>query len=141
MHIYNLSNGGMAVVYSSWVDKSGYMYFEVHGLDGFIHVDSRWGKALVTYGRSFQDKTTEDYTDYPKLSYDLELESFVNDYRRGFHPKPTGYDGYRAVKIVLSSYKCVNGNVHQVFDEEDRKLERLYTKTFKVEEPYIRWQS
>jgi predicted dehydrogenase len=83
----------------------------------------------------------EDYTQYPKMSYDLELEDFIGDYRGGFHPKPTSYDGYRAVKVVVQSYSAASkGAPVTTFDNSDRELERTFLKRFNVREPYIRLQ-
>jgi len=137
--IYGLSNGGTAIIHSSWTERSGYMYFEIHGEDGYIHVDSRWSKAILIYGKSGSEPLREDYTSYPKMSYDLELEDFINNYKRGFHPKPTSYDGYRAVKVIMQSYLAEQtGKPVTTFDESDRKLEESFMRTFNVEDPYIR---
>lgn len=131
--VYRLSNGGVATIFSSWTDKSGYMYFEIHGEDGYIHVDSRWSKAKIAYCRSGGQPIHEDYTKYPKLSYDLELESFVKEYNDGFHPKPTSYDGYRAVKIVFRSYlSAFSLKPVATIDPTDVELEKEFMKTFQV---------
>jgi len=139
--IYELSNGGFAFIHSSWTEKSGYMYFEMHGDEGYIHIDSRWSKAIITYGKSGDEPTCEDYTQYPKMSYDIELEDFVRDYREGFHPKPTSYDGYRAVKIIMQSYlTATRGSPMTTFDASDRELEKAFLKRFNVRDAYIRPQ-
>jgi len=137
--IYELSNGCIASLHSSWTEKSGYMYFEIHGEEGYIHVDSRWSKATLTYGKSGGEPMYEDFTRCPKMSYDAELEDFVKDYRRGFHPKPTSYDGYRAVKIVFESYRSALLNIPaNCFDGIDEELYDHFVKAFNVDEPYIR---
>jgi predicted dehydrogenase len=136
--VYGLSNGGIATVHSSWTDKSGYMYFEVHGEDGYLHVDSRWSKAILTYGKSYSKPSYEDFTSYPKMSYDLELEDFINDYRREFHPKPTSYDGYRAVKIIMKSYIAEQTcRPVTTFDESDRKLYESFIRTFNFKNAHV----
>ena len=141
MLIYELSDGGLAFIHSSWTEKSGYMYFEIHGDEGYIHIDSRWSKAIIKYGKSSDEPTCEDYTQYPKMSYDLELEDFVRDYREGFHPKPTSYDGYRAVKIIMQSYlTATRGSPMITFDVSDRELEKAFLKRFSVRDAYIRPQ-
>jgi predicted dehydrogenase len=133
--LYKLSGGGVALVHSSWTEKSGYMYFEIHGDKGYIHVDSRWSKAVVEYGRSSDKPTREDYTQYPKLSYDLELEDFVKDYKKGLHPKPTSYDGYRAIKIISQSYLAATIQQPIVtFDPSDNDLKEKLLQRFKVRE-------
>jgi len=133
--LYELSEGGFALIHSSWTEKSGYIYFEVHGDNGYIHVDSRWSKAVIKYGRSSDKPTCEDYTQYPKLSYDLELEDFVKDYKEGFHPKPTSYDGYRCVKIVMQSYlTAITQHPTIAFDSSDNELRERLLQLFKVRE-------
>jgi predicted dehydrogenase len=133
--LYELSGGGFALVHSSWTEKSGYMYFEIHGDNGYIHVDSRWSKAVIKYGRSSDKPTCEDYTQHPKLSYDLELEDFVKDYKEGFHPKPTSYDGYRAIKIIMQSYSAATIQQPVItFDSSDNDLRERFLQRFKVRE-------
>jgi len=132
MAIYELSNGGLALIHSSWTEKTGYMYFELHGEEGFIHVDSRWNKAIIRYGKSGEKPSYEDYTKCPKMSYDFELEDFIKDYRDGFHPKPTSYDGYRAVKIVMQSYVAAQKGSTPTFNSSDLKLKEDFLKHFKV---------
>jgi len=133
--LYELSGGGFALIHSSWTEKSGYMYFELHGDNGYIHVDSRWSKAVINYGRNGDKPTCEDYTQYPKLSYDLELEDFVKDYKEGFHPKPTSYDGYRAIKIIMQSYSAATIQQPVItFDSSDNDLKERLLQRFKVRE-------
>ena len=139
--VYELLNGGFAFIHSSWTERSGYMYFEIHGDGGYIHIDSRWSKAIIKYGKSSDEPIYEDYTQYPKISYDLELEDFVRDYREGFHPKPTSYDGYRAVKIIMKSYlTATKGRPMITFDTSDRELEKIFLKRFNVRNAHIRPQ-
>jgi predicted dehydrogenase len=134
--LYELSEGGFALMHSSWTERSGYMYFEIHGDDGYIHVDSRWSKAFIKYGKSSDKPTCEDYTQYPKLSYDLELEDFVKDYREGLHPKPTSYDGYRAVKIIMQSYLAATTQQPVItFDSFDNELKERFFQRFNVRQP------
>jgi predicted dehydrogenase len=131
--LYELLGGGFALIHSSWTEKSGYMYFEMHGDNGYIHVDSRWSKAVIKYGKGGDELTYEDYTQHPKLSYDLELEDFVKDYREGFHPKPTSYDGYRAVKIIVQSYLAASTQQPVItFDSSDNDLREKFLQRFKV---------
>jgi predicted dehydrogenase len=133
--LYELSGGGFALIHSSWTEKSGYMYFELHGDNGYIHADSRWSKAVIKYGRSSDKPTCEDYTQHPKLSYDLELEDFVKDYKEGFHPKPTSYDGYRAIKIIMQSYSAATIQQPVItFDSSDNDLKERLLQRFKVRE-------
>lgn len=133
MAIYKLLNGGVATVHSSWTYKSGYMYFEIHGEGGYVHVDSRWSKAEITHCKDGGQLVHEDYTKYPKLSYDLELEDFVKEYSEGFHPKPTSYDGYRAVKVVFRSYLSASSlKPIATIDPIDAEIERKFMKTFQV---------
>lgn len=137
--IYELANGGFAYIHSSWTEKSGYMYFEIHGDEGYIHIDSRWSKAIIRYGKSGTEPKCEDYSQHPKMSYDLELEDFVRDYTKGFHPKPTSYDGYRAVKVITQSYLAAKqGGAVDAFDSEDSRLENLFFKHFNVRNAYVR---
>jgi predicted dehydrogenase len=132
---YELSTGGFALMHSSWTEKSGYMYFEVHGDNGYVHVDSRWSKAVIKYGRNGGEPICEDHTKHPKLSYDLELEDFVRDYRDGFHPRPTSYDGYRAVKIIVQSYSVVASQSPALtFDSSDVHLRERLLKCFNVKQ-------
>jgi predicted dehydrogenase len=139
MAIYGLLNGGFAFVHSSWTERSGYTYFEIHGDEGYIHVDSRWSKAIIKYGKGGNEPIYEDYTWYPKMSYDLELEDFIKDYRDGFHPKPTSYDGYRAIKVVMQSYLSASKEGTIVtYDSSDRELERIFLRRFNVRNLYIR---
>lgn len=131
--LYELSAGGFALIHSSWTERSGYMYFEIHGSDGYVHVDSRWSKAIIKYSKSVDEPTCEDYTRHPKQSYDLELEDFVKDYRDGFHPKPTSYDGYRAVKIITRSYSAAaSQNPTVTFDSSDIDLKEKFFHCFDV---------
>ncbi|MEM3549518.1 MAG: Gfo/Idh/MocA family oxidoreductase [Candidatus Bathyarchaeia archaeon] len=133
--LYELSAGGFAFIHSSWTERSGYMYFEIHGSDGYVHVDSRWSKAIIKYGKSVDEPAYEDYTKHPKQSYDLELEDFVKDYRDGFHPKPTSYDGYRAVKIIMQSYSAAaSQNPAVTFDSSDINLKEKFFHCFNVRE-------
>jgi predicted dehydrogenase len=133
--LYELSGGGFALIHSSWTERSGYMYFEIHGDNGYIHVDSRWSKAVIKYGRSGDKPICEDYTQHPKLSYDLELEDFVKDYKEGFHPKPTSYDGYRAIKIIMQSYLTATTQHPTIaFDSSDNDLKERLLQRFKVRE-------
>jgi predicted dehydrogenase len=133
--LYELSGGGFAFIHSSWTEKSGYMYFEIHGDNGYIHLDSRWSKAVIKYGTSSDKPTHEDYTQHPKLSYDLELEDFVRDYKKGFHPKPTSYDGYRAVKIIMQSYLAAAIQKPVItLDSSDNDLKERLLKVFEVRE-------
>jgi predicted dehydrogenase len=130
---YELSAGGFALIHSSWTEKSGYMYLEIHGDNGYIHVDSRWSKAIIKYGKSSDEPICEDYTKHPKLSYDLELEEFIRDYRDGFHPKPTSYDGYRSVKIIMQSYSAAaSQNPVATFDSSDTYLKEKFFKCFNI---------
>jgi len=131
--VYDLANSGMAIVHSSWTERPGYMYFEIQGDESYVQVDARWSKALLTYGKAGEEPVREDYTDYPKRSYDLELEDFVDDYKRGFHPRPTSYDGYRAVKIVCLSYQAAAlGQPMPALDGLDEELARRFSKVFEV---------
>jgi predicted dehydrogenase len=133
--LYELSGGGFALIHSSWTEKSGYMYLEIHGDNGYIHVDSRWSKAVIKYDRSSGKPICEDYTQHPKLSYDLELEDFVKDYKENFHPKPTGYDGYRAIKIIMQSYSAATIQQPVItFDSSDNDLKERLLKVFKIRE-------
>jgi predicted dehydrogenase len=128
--VYSLLDGGNAIIHSSWTEKSGYMYFEVHGEDGFIHVDCRWNKAFLVYGKSGSQPASEDLSK-SKFSYDLELESFIDDYRKRHHPTPTSYDGYRAVKIISQSYSSWSGLKRtEIFDDDDRQLQKRFAKVF-----------
>jgi predicted dehydrogenase len=131
--LYELSEGGIAFIHSSWTEKSGYMYFEIHGDKGYIHVDSRWNNATIKYGKSSDKPTCEDYTQHPKLSYDLELDYFVKDYREGFHPKPTSYDGYRSIKIIIQSYLAATSQQPTItFDASDEDLKVRLHQKFKI---------
>ena len=133
--IYRLSQSGFAFIHSSWTEKSGYIYFELHGDNGYIHVDSRWSKAIITYGKSSEEPKREDYTQHPKLYYDLELEDFVRDYKDGFHPKPTSYDGYRSVKIIMQSYQAAaSHSTTATFDSSDNKLKESFLQRFNIRE-------
>ncbi len=128
-------------MHSSWTEKSGYMYFEIHGNNGYIHVDARWSKAIIRYGKGGNDEPIiEDLTNYPKQSYDLELEDFIKDYRDGYHPpKPTSYDGYRAVKVILLSYSALgSGSPLSLYDNTDIELKELFLKKFNVRDAYVR---
>jgi predicted dehydrogenase len=137
--IYELLGGGLAFIQSSWTEKSGYMYLEIHGDEGYMHIDSRWSQAIIRYAKSSAKPTCEDYTQYPKMSYDLELEDFAKDYREGFHPKPTSYDGYRAVKIIVQSYLAATRRGATItFDFQDRELEKAFLNRFNVREAYVR---
>jgi len=137
--VYDLLNGGIATVLSSWTERSGYMYFEIHGEEGYIHVDSRWSNALLTYGKSHDKPVREDHTQFPKTSYALELEDFVDSYRIGSHPRPTSYDGYRAVKVIFSSYSSAStGEPVKALDQSDEELMQMFTKAFDVDEEYLR---
>lgn len=136
--IYEFMRGGFATIHSSWTERSGYMYFEIHGEKGYAHLDCRWSKAILTYSFGDGDIVREDYTHSTKLSYDAELEDFIDFYRRGLHPKPTSYDGYRAVKVVSLSYEVAStGKAVKVFDEDDMKLEEEFRKKFVVEKPHL----
>jgi len=131
--IYDLINGGVALVHSSWTERPGYMYFEIQGDEGYVQVDARWSRALLTYGKVGEKPVHEDHTDYPKRSYELELEDFVGDYNRGLHPRPTSYDGYRAVKIVCLSYQAAAlGEPTLALDSLDEELARRFSKVFEV---------
>jgi predicted dehydrogenase len=133
--LYELSEGGFALIHSSWTERSGYMYFEMHGENGYIHVDSRWAKAVIKYGRDGDKPTCEDYTQHPKLSYDYELEDFVEDYKKGLHPKPTSYDGYRAIKIIMQSYLAAAIQQPVItFDYSDNELEEKFLQRFNVKQ-------
>jgi len=139
--IYDLLGGGVATVHSSWTEKLGYMYFEIHGENGYMCVDSRWSKALLAYGKGNNELVYEDHSKYPKMSYDIELEDFINNYNKGLHPKPTSYDGYRAVKIIVQSYlSTLTSKAVTTFDESDLALKERFMRAFNVEELYIRAQ-
>lgn len=131
---YGLSGGAIGFIQSSWTDRTGYMYFEIHGDAGFVNMDSRWSKSSVTYGKRVEDRRFEDLTDFGKRSYDLELEDFLKCLKSDLHPRPTSYDGYRAVKIVAKSYES-ESSARQVntFDALDRKLKQRFRRTFEVE--------
>jgi len=140
--IYGLANDGFSIVHSSWTEKSWYMYFEIHGNNGYIHVDSRWSKAIIKYGKGGDNEPViEDLSNYPRLSYDLELEDFIKDYKDGYHPKPTSYDGYRAVKVIMLTYlSATNTNMMPIklLNNEDYELKSMFFKKFDVREAYIR---
>lgn len=128
--LYRLNDGGKALIHSSWTEKSGYMYFEIQGDEAFVHVDCRWNKALLTFGKPGAAPQHEDFSQ-SKFSHDLELESFVKDYLSNRHPAPTSYDGYRAVKTIARSYSAFSSRQgKELYDDEDRELEKKFSKAF-----------
>jgi len=131
--IYGLEKEySLAIIHSSWTEKLGYMHFEIQGDAGFVNVDVHPTEALLIYNKADGGIVKEDYSDYPKKSYELELKAFIHDYKRGFHPKPTSYDGYRVVKIALLSYQATSKGPVITFDRSDRELYDRFNKVFEV---------
>ncbi len=129
--LYELEDGEPASIHSSWTDSAGYMYFEIHGDKGLLQVDSREARAILTHKSDGGQEIREDFSSSRKKSYDLELERFVEDYNKGVHPEPTSYDGFRAVRVALASYRSNEfGRPVKAIGREDVDLLGALRKVF-----------
>jgi predicted dehydrogenase len=131
--VYELENGTLAYIHSSWTEKYGYMYFELHYENNVIVADSRLGKSMITIIDENGQQYHKDYTHEPKYSYELELEAFINDYKKGIHPSPTSYDGYRTLRVISASYLSARlGQPVNTFDESDIELQTKLKNVFQL---------
>jgi len=102
---FELSYGAKASMQSSWGEWVGYMYFEIYGTEGFIRSDNRFGVAKLTVGNRERTLQEYDYTSLSQVSYENELNHFLDRYSQSLEPQPNANDGYRAVRIVSACYE------------------------------------
>jgi predicted dehydrogenase len=97
--------GGIVQVVSSWVERSGYFYLEVHGELGFLLVDGR-SSATLTWGGSDADAPRVfDYSGEPRDSWDREVSDHVERIRLGGRGRPDAEDGRAVLEMVDAAYR------------------------------------
>jgi predicted dehydrogenase len=100
--LYDTASGGIITVTSSWIDRSGYFYFEIHGEKGFVSVDSDRGMAA---GPAALGISADVEPGQPGESYRRELEDAISSIHVGRAPVPTGHDGEAVVRMVQAAYE------------------------------------
>ena len=101
--IYDVAGGRLASVTSSWIDRSGYFYFELHGEHGYLTVDSDGGMRVARSGSAPGPSTPLD-PGPPGESYRQEVAHLVHRLRSGQPPEPDGADGAYLVRSVEAAY-------------------------------------
>lgn len=113
-------------IQASWTEWNGYLYIEIYGQEGILQVDNRGDRDRVTlkYKDSSQTEVF-DFSEAPKTSFKDEVDHFIESIMTKKQPKPSGYDGMRAVQIIDGIYESAKQGVKiKVFSEEDKKLKR-----------------
>jgi UDP-N-acetylglucosamine 3-dehydrogenase len=94
--------GGIISVTSSWIDRSGYFYFEVHGEKGFVSVDADRGMVVGPPGLGIPPAPDPGP---PGASYNRELTEAIESIHAGRPPSPTGRDGAAVLRMVDAAYE------------------------------------
>lgn len=100
---FDAAGGGSAMVQSSWIDRSGYFYFEIHGDEGYLSVDATEGLRGGPAGRSASVVVPAD-DDLPNRSYRDEMTELLRRLGSDEAPDPNGEDGARLVAAVGAAY-------------------------------------
>jgi len=93
---YNLILGG------GWDVQPG--NFRVHGEKGALRV-FHYANKLFFFGENKQEQVPLLHQPMPG-NFMLQMESFANRLIRGEEPEVTGYDGLRALQVLLAAYEC-----------------------------------
>lgn len=104
MGLFKFEKGRFAFVQSSWTEWAGYLYVEVYGKEGFIYIDDRGGRSLVTLGSQDGRRQTFDFSNEPPRAFDLELDDYVAAILQGRQPQGNGFDGLRTVQMACAVY-------------------------------------
>jgi predicted dehydrogenase len=104
--LYQSKNGGQAIITSSWIQWSGYLYFELWGESGYIIVDNR-GCARATVCRKCESffPVTFDFSNQPIRSYHDELEYFAKCVNNHLETFPNATDGRKVLQMIEALYK------------------------------------
>lgn len=114
----NKSNA-QAVIYSSWLQWAGYLYIEMWGERGYIIIDSRGGDRVMLGFRDKKEIITYDFSMYPKISYELELQYFIDCIRQDKSPQPNAEDGKKVIEMIEGVYASSKQKKWVVLPEYD----------------------
>lgn len=105
--LFTTKEGKMALIQSSWTEWCGYLYMEIYGTKGYLHINNRTdlNTSKLTFGDKGGISETFDFSNEPPRSYELELRDYINAIKEGRQPTATGYDGMKAVQMVEAVYK------------------------------------
>jgi predicted dehydrogenase len=119
--LFETAGGQVAFVHASWTEWAGYMYMEIYGSQGYLHIDCRRNKSVTTIGDRRGSERVFDFSNAPPTSYVAEFSEYVVALKEGRPPAPSGYDGLRAVQMAWGVYEAArSGFKKNLWEETDR---------------------
>jgi predicted dehydrogenase len=119
--LFRTRDGRVASLQSSWTQWQGYLFVEIFGTNGVIVVDNDQIQGHVTY-QSFEHPgdARAHTTEVPALlkpdpSWRLQLQELLDAIREQREPRPNGFDGLQAMRMVAALYRsAASGSVERV---------------------------
>lgn len=106
--IFRTDDNRLFGIHCSWTQWKGYLYMEVYGEDGYLHLD--FDKSRLAFGRRngyrVGDEQMFDYAGTSQPSWRREIEEWVGAIHDGRRPWGDGYDGLMAVKMAYAVYEA-----------------------------------
>ena len=129
MGIFRFASGTLASLHSSWTEWNEYMYLEIYGKEGYLHIDSRQPHCLTVLGRRNGHQDVFDFSSQPPQSYQLEFDDFVRAIQTNRQPLPSGFDGLRAVQMAYGVYDSSrSGKSVPIWGELEEDLLKAHRK-------------
>ena len=105
--LFRTADDRIASIHSSWTQWRSYLYFELHGTQGFITVDYeantvRLVRRLPDEGQLFEQ--TFQFNRDPDMTWARELKEMLNAMKERRQPLASGYDGWQAVRMAYAVY-------------------------------------
>jgi predicted dehydrogenase len=123
--LFDMGNGRMAMLHSSWTEWNGYMYMEIYGTSGAIRIDTR-GKACKTTLQNKEGGEKEfDFSTTPANSYQMEFENYISALLSRKQPAASGEDGAWAVKMAHAVYESSRTGQRVLFKPVQENQKRL----------------
>lgn len=123
MGLFRSAAGRLGTLHSSWTERGGYLQLEVNGAEGFLRLACRGGGATLELAGTDGKTTLRDFSSLPPTSCRDEMAAYCAALEAARRPRPTGYDGLRAVQSAHALYDSArSGERVDLWTDGDREL-------------------
>ena len=107
--VFKTLDGKTSNIFCSWRLLSGYFFFELNGSDGYINVDGRFdthgGDKIFWSTKNDGKFYHKDFSHLKPNSYQLEIDSFINNLKTGKPCSPSATDALEVMRMINFIYK------------------------------------
>ncbi len=106
--VFRTEDGRLFGLHCSWTQWKGYLYLEIYGEEGYLHID--FDKQRLVFGKreGYRAGKEEvfDFSTIPQPTWRREIEEWWAAIQEGRKPLADGRDGLEAVRMAYAIYEA-----------------------------------